>query len=64
MGSLKKVSAKFGNTAGKRVGMHTGKAPHPPLPPIHNAGYTYAPFAKAEPKTFGQGTKGVPKPKG
>jgi hypothetical protein len=38
--------------------MKAGKAPHPtPVTKVHDAGFTYAPFAKANPKTYGQGKK-------
>jgi hypothetical protein len=64
MGSLKAVTPKFHNTGGKREHMYTGKAPHPtPVQKVHDAGYTYANFAKSEPKTFGQGAGTQKRPK-
>jgi hypothetical protein len=59
--STKRMSAPWGNTAGQRGGMASGKAPAPGKPGgqsrghIHDAGYSYAAFAKSEPRTFGQG---------
>ena len=59
--STKKMSAPWGNTAGKRSGMHQGNAKAPGTTGnssrghIHDAGYSYAEFAKSSPKTFGQG---------
>ena len=47
-GSMKKVKAHFPNTAGKRAGMHTGKAKHPSIPYVHAAGFTYAPYAQTK----------------
>ncbi len=61
--STKAQSAPWGNTAGKRSGMKTGNAPAPGTPGgssrghVHDAGYSYADFAKSNPRTYGQGKK-------
>ena len=56
--SAKPMNAPWGNTAGKRSGMNTGKAPAPGTAGsgpsrghVHDAGYSYAGFAKSNPKT-------------
>ncbi len=65
--STKPMSAPWNNTAGKRSGMAQGKAPAPGTPNgdsrgnVHDSGYSYAPFAKSSPATYGQG-KGHGKP--
>lgn len=56
MGSLKPVTANWENTAGKRAGMTKGAAPAPPMK-VHGSEFSYASFAKADPKTFGQSSK-------
>jgi len=59
--STKPMSAPWGNTAGARSGMFKGKAPAPGRPGgdsrghVHDAGFSYAPFAKSSPATYGQG---------
>jgi len=59
MGNLKSIKAKFENTAGKRAGMKTGKAPHPtPIAYPHNSAYTYGAFAKASPTVASNGKGG------
>jgi hypothetical protein len=57
MGTLKSITPKFSNTAGQRAGMHTGKASAQPVHQTHNAGFTYAQFAKANPAPSGKGKK-------
>lgn len=62
MGNLKPIKANFENTAGKRAGMKTGKAPHPgPMAYPHNSAFTYAPFAKAGPAVSANGKGGKSK---
>ena len=64
MGNLKPINPDFQNTAGERKGMFNGNAPHPePLEHVHDAGFTYAEFAKSEPATYGQGDVKTPTPK-
>ena len=59
--STKKMGSNWANTAGKRKGMGQGAAPAPGHPggssrgKVHDAGYSYAEFAKSDPATFGQG---------
>lgn len=51
--SSKRQTYKTSNTAGKREGMHSGKAPSPPKGKVHDAGYGYGNFAKSNPKVGG-----------
>jgi hypothetical protein len=61
--SSKPQSYPKGNTAGKRAGMFTGNAPAPGKPGgqsrghVHDAGYTYADYAKSNPRVGGTGKK-------
>lgn len=41
----------------KLSGMKKGAAPNPGTSKVHDAGYTYAPMAKSNPKVGGQGKK-------
>ena len=52
--SAKRQTGAWGNTAGKRAGMHKGNAPNPGQGKVHDAGYTYANFAKSNPKVGGR----------
>lgn len=57
--SAKSQTGAWGNTAGKRSGMKSGMAPAPGKPGgpsrghIHDAGFSYADFAKSNPKVGG-----------
>lgn len=53
----KKQGASWSNTAGRRAGMKKGNAPAPGKPGgpsrghIHDAGFSYAEYAKSDPGT-------------
>jgi hypothetical protein len=51
--SSKSQTGAWGNTAGKRSGMHSGSAPSPGKGKVHDAGFGYAPFAKSSPRVGG-----------
>ena len=56
-----KAKAPWANKAGERAGMWKGKAPHAPIPPVHNPSYDYAPIFKANPKLTNTPRPGVGK---
>ena len=62
--STKRQDAPWKNTAGHREGMHEGGAKAPGRPGnssrghVHDAGFSYADFAKSNPRTSGQGKGG------